>query len=139
MLNWLTEVLEGQKLKGTRGKIIAVIAFCCSCFFLYTAFSGSLPNIAQRATLMAFALPMIFLIKPSSQKHPRLSLVLDAGFAILAVVVFVYVIKVQKAIAWRVGNPNAVDMVMGVCAALLVIEGPAGRSAGRCRSWWASW
>ena len=36
MLNWLTEVLEGQKLKGTRGKIIAVIAFCCSCFFLYT-------------------------------------------------------------------------------------------------------
>ena len=122
MLNWLTEVLEGQKLKGTRGKIIAVIAFCCSCFFLYTAFSGSLPNIAQRATLMAFALPMIFLIKPSSQKHPRLSLVLDAGFAILAVVVFVYVIKVQKAIAWRVGNPNAVDMVMGVCAALLVIE-----------------
>ncbi|MGI6453298.1 MAG: TRAP transporter permease [Syntrophomonadaceae bacterium] len=122
MLEKLDSFLEEHKLSGMRGRIIALIGIICSCFFLYTSYAGSLRAINQRATLLVLVLPMLFLLKQTSPKRPKLSLVIDSILAIASVVVFVYVMVVYDELVWRVGNPNLTDMIMGTLAIILVIE-----------------
>ena len=107
--------------KNFRGYAVAIFCIASSCFFLYTSYFGSLPNISQRATMLNFVLPIIFLMKPTVPKFPKFSLVFDIICAAASLTSFIYVISIQEALGWRMGQPNQTDIVMGIIGIVAII------------------
>lgn len=138
------EVTDVDELYGLRklGKeikyLVISIAVLWSLFQLYTAGFGVFPAMQQRSITLGFALVLIFFLFPSNFKLiKRLSIVnyvvektpkwfgvplFDWIFIILSVVVSGYIFIFFKDIAYRVGMPNQLDLILGALAILLVLE-----------------
>ncbi len=116
------DVLEMTGLeKDARGYITALFGLASSCFFLFTSYYGSLPNISQRAMLLILVLPIIIMAKPTFPKYRKLSFCFDVICSIAALASFIYVIAIQKEVGWRMGKPNDIDMILGFIGIAVVI------------------
>lgn len=112
--------------------IAAIALFSLSVFHYYTAGFGLLREVTHRAVHMAFVLALIFLVfsarrddrtlYASSLWRPAGIPLLDWAFAAAAVVSTLYVPYVFSDLAFRVGNPLTIDVVMGTLLIVVLLE-----------------
>ena len=119
---WIDDICLENGLTGVRGYLACVIGIGCSCFFLYTAYYGSFPNMVQRAILFMWVLPIIFMTKPIFQRPKALALIVDLLLCIAALCSMYYITYDVASMGWRVGAPNTMDIIMGTIAVLVIIE-----------------
>jgi TRAP transporter 4TM/12TM fusion protein len=111
-------------MERAKGIIVAVIGAAMILFQSYTAYEGALTPMIQRGVHLAFAMCLLFLLYPSSQKRaPRMMFVWDAFLALLSMFVFVYAfVNFTEATTIRMVHPLIRDVIFGVVAILLVLE-----------------
>ncbi len=113
--------------------IVTALLIVLSSFHYYTAGFGLLREATHRGTHMAFVLSLIFLVFPlrkalldSPPKPGPLAPggvpLYDWACAALIAVAALYIPYVFDDLAFRVGNPNALDVVMGTVLVILLIE-----------------
>jgi TRAP transporter 4TM/12TM fusion protein len=129
------EIAEGadygvRRLSGALLYISTGIALAMSCFQLYTAAFGTLTGTLQRSVHLCFALILCFLFYPMTKKSKKKTIpIYDLVFAALGGWAAIYVTVFYADLVQRIGNPNMLDMVMGVITVLCVLEG-ARRAVG---------
>ncbi|PSC06344.1 C4-dicarboxylate ABC transporter permease [Alsobacter soli] len=113
--------------------IVAGLLFALSCFHYYTAGFGLLPETTHRGVHMAFVLGLIFLVfagrardqnrvAPHAWWRPGGILLVDWALAVAAAVASLYVPWIFQDLAFRVGNPNTTDVVMGTILIVVLLE-----------------
>lgn len=113
-----------RRLSGKQMKIVSVIAILFSGFQLYTALFGILPAQLQRSIHLAFVFTLVYLMYPASKKSSKKQFgLLDAGLAILGACVALYLTLNFKALLLRAGDQNTIDIIIGIVAVFLVLEG----------------
>ncbi|SEH69015.1 TRAP transporter permease [Paracoccus alkenifer] len=121
-----------RPLGRTAGAIAAVALFSLSLFHYYTAGFGLLREVTHRAVHMSFVLSLIFLVfginKASYRLYPA-SVLRPAGIPLydwilmaIAAVTTLYVPWVFSELAFRVGNPSTLDLVMGTGLIVVLLE-----------------
>ncbi len=101
-----------------------LIALAWSGFQLYTAGAGALPAIHQRSIHLAFALLLCFFLSAARLRllgrhwEMRVSLLL----AVLAPLTALYLTVFHQQLVERVGDPTALDVAVGACAILAILE-----------------
>ena len=104
---------------------VAATAVLLSGFHLYTGAFGMLGGLAQRHVHLLGALILILMrIAPSmNTRRSRLVLAADLLLTVIAIIVSIYVIfETPAAQTDRAGEPNQLDMIMGVLLLILVLE-----------------
>lgn len=114
------------------GGLAAVALFSLSAFHYYTAGFGLMREVTHRAIHMSFVLALIFLVFAARRADDRLhrsSLWRPAGIPIYdwvmmaaAAVSTLYVPWVFPELAFRVGNPSMLDLVMGTTLIVVLLE-----------------
>lgn len=113
--------------------LTAGLLFSLSLFHYYTAGFGLLREVTHRGVHMAFVLALIFLVfaatskgqktlYPSSLLRPAGLPLIDWLMAIAAVVSTLYVPFVFHDLAFRIGNPLTIDVVMGTMLIVVLLE-----------------
>lgn len=129
------EIAEGadygaRRLSGPLLYVSAGIALAMSGFQLYTAAFGTLTGTIQRSVHLCFAIILCFLFYPMTKKSKKKTIPFyDVIFAILGGWAAIYVTVFYADLVQRIGNPNMLDMVMGVITILCILEG-ARRAVG---------
>lgn len=115
---------KAENVEKTRGCIVAIIGAAMILFQSYTAYVGALTPMVQRGVHLAFAMFLLFLLYPASQKKAQgLMFIWDAFLALLSVFVFVYAfVNFTEATTVRMVHPLIWDKILGVAAILLVLE-----------------
>ena len=119
--------------RRTAAIITAALLFALSLFHYYTAGFGLLRETTHRGVHMAFVLSLIFLVfaatprgqktlYPASLWRPAGLPLLDWLLAALAVVSVLYVPWIYSDLAFRVGNPLPIDVVMGSILIVVLLE-----------------
>ncbi|MGA8513666.1 MAG: TRAP transporter permease [Burkholderiaceae bacterium] len=104
-----------------------------SCFHYYTAGFGLLRETTHRGVHLAFVLGLIFLVfagsKKHAERHPANTLFSPGGvplvdwlLAACCVAGALYIPYVFNDLAFRVGNPSTLDVVMGSMLFLTLLE-----------------
>jgi len=111
---------------------VTTLLIVLSIFHYYTAGFGLLREATHRGVHLAFVLALIFLVfgfnkKESAQRaaswhHPFGLPLYDWLLAIAAVVSALYIPYVFDDLAFRVGNPDTLDVVMGTTLIVLLLE-----------------
>ncbi|MBL8311908.1 MAG: TRAP transporter permease [Burkholderiales bacterium] len=111
---------------------VTTLLIALSCFHYYTAGFGLLREATHRGVHLAFVLGLIFLVfafnkKESAQQgaswhHPFGLPLYDWLLAVAAVVSALYIPYVFDDLAFRVGNPDTLDVVMGTTLIVLLLE-----------------
>jgi TRAP transporter 4TM/12TM fusion protein len=113
-----------RRLSGKQMKVVSIIAILFSAFQLYTAIFGILPAQLQRSIHLAFVFALVFLLYPARKNSRRDKFgALDIAFAAVGVGVAMYISLNFQALLMRAGDQNALDIVIGIIAVLLVLEG----------------
>jgi TRAP transporter 4TM/12TM fusion protein len=113
--------------------ITATLLFFLSLFHYYTAGFGLLREVTHRGVHMAFVLSLIFLVfaatpkgqrtlYPASWARPFGLPLIDWLLAAAAVVSVLYVPWIFEDLAFRVGNPSTLDVVMGSILICVLLE-----------------
>jgi TRAP transporter 4TM/12TM fusion protein len=113
--------------------IVAGLLFALSCFHYYTAGFGLLRETTHRGIHMAFVLGLIFLVFPAfasrAAKEPKSTLLRPLGIGIAdwlmafaAAAGALYVPYIFDDLAFRVGNPLLIDVVMGTALIVVLLE-----------------
>jgi TRAP transporter 4TM/12TM fusion protein len=113
--------------------VTAGLLFALSLFHYYTAGFGLLREVTHRGVHMAFVLALIFLVFAATPKGQKTlyqsSFLRPAGLpltdwllAAAAVVSTLYVPYVFQDLAFRVGNPLTLDVVMGTTLIVVLLE-----------------
>lgn len=121
-----------RQLGKFAGGLAAVALFSLSAFHYYTAGFGLLREVTHRAVHMSFVLALIFLVfgarRSDDKLHPA-SVLRPAGiplydWALMAAAVAstLYVPWVFSELAFRVGNPSTLDLVMGTMLIGVLLE-----------------
>jgi TRAP transporter 4TM/12TM fusion protein len=121
-----------RPMAPTALKTITFLLLALSAFHYYTAGFGLLREATHRGVHLAFVLALIFLVfafnkKSAIQKggawhHPLGLPLYDWLFAIAAVVSSLYIPYVFDDLAFRIGNPGALDVAMGSVLIVLLLE-----------------
>lgn len=121
-----------RPLGPTAGWIAAIALFSLSLFHYYTAGFGLLREVTHRGVHMAFVLALIFLVFSARRNDHKLydsSLWRPAGIPVydwvlmaVAVVTTLYVPWIFHDLAFRVGNPLPIDVVMGTLLIVVLLE-----------------
>jgi TRAP transporter 4TM/12TM fusion protein len=113
-----------RNLGGFLALFISLVAISFSIFQLNTGFRGVLLPQIQRPIHLAFAMFLIYLLYPASQKKNTSTVPwYDYLLAIFSVVVWMYLVREYRLImTWRAGAPNALDLFFGAAAIFLVLE-----------------
>jgi TRAP transporter 4TM/12TM fusion protein len=129
------EIAEGadygaRRLSGALFYISFGIAFAMSCFQLYTATFGTLTATLQRSVHLSFAVILCFLFYPMTKRSKTKTIpIYDLIFAAVGGWAALYIAVFYADLVQRIGNPTAMDMVMGVLTILFVLEA-ARRAVG---------
>jgi TRAP transporter 4TM/12TM fusion protein len=129
------EIAEGadygaRRLSGLLFYVSTGIALAMSGFQLYTAAFGTLTGTIQRSVHLCFAIILCFLFYPMTKKSKKKTIPFyDVIFAILGGWAAIYITVFYADLVQRIGNPNTLDMVMGVITILCILEG-ARRAVG---------
>jgi TRAP transporter 4TM/12TM fusion protein len=112
-----------RSLRRPFSGMAAAVAVLFTLFQLYTAFAGAFPDLIQRSIHMAFAIVLAFLLYSATRRSPvdRPSAV-DAAAMALGVAVCGYAALNYDRIMMNPGISNDWDLVLGIVAALLVLE-----------------
>lgn len=103
--------------------IVKIGAISFSVFQLYTAIFGTLASQLQRSVHLTFALALIFLLFPISNKAKKNRLPLyDAAFSIISIIVGLYWTFEYEDLISRAGMYNLTDIIIGGLAIILVLE-----------------
>ncbi|MCB8822470.1 TRAP transporter permease [Microvirga rosea] len=113
--------------------IVAGLLFALSMFHYYTAGFGLLRETTHRGIHMAFVLGLIYLVfaarksdqdklAPSEWWRPGGISLLDWTLAAVAAVTSLYVPWIFSELAFRVGNPTTMDVIMGTALILVLLE-----------------
>jgi len=112
-----------RQLEGKLGVISSIIAFAFSSFFLYTCAFGLISSELHRGGYLLFTLILCFMLYPSRKGLGinRLT-VFDWILFTLTVISIGYWITEYPSYAYRIGDPNQMDILMGVIIIVLSIE-----------------
>ncbi|GGH19630.1 C4-dicarboxylate ABC transporter permease [Alsobacter metallidurans] len=113
--------------------LVAGLLFTLSCFHYYTAGFGLLAETTHRGVHMAFVIGLIFLvfaargrdqdrIAPHAWFRPGGILLIDWALALAAAAASLYVPWIFHDLAFRVGNPTTMDVVMGTVLIVVLLE-----------------
>lgn len=113
-------------------KTVTFLLIALSAFHYYTAGFGLLREATHRGVHLAFVMGLIFLVfafnkktqsqAQSSWHHPLGLPLYDWVFALAAVAASLYIPYVFDDLAFRIGNPDAIDVVMGTIMIVLLLE-----------------
>ena len=111
---------------------VTTLLIVLSAFHYYTAGFGLLREATHRGVHLAFVLGLIFLVFAFNKKegvqrspnwhHPLGLPLYDWVFALLAVASSLYIPYVFDDLAFRIGNPDSIDVVMGSTLIVLMLE-----------------
>jgi TRAP transporter 4TM/12TM fusion protein len=113
--------------------LVAGLLLALSAFHYYTAGFGLLRETTHRGIHMAFVLGLIFLVfsfskkrqdelAPSTWYRPGGISLVDWGLALAAAAASLYVPWIFSELAFRVGNPLPIDVVMGTILIVALLE-----------------
>lgn len=103
--------------------LVTIGAISFSGFQLYTAIFGNLASQLQRSVHLTFALGLIFLLYPISNKAKKNRLPFyDAILVIVSIFVGMYWTIEYENLISRAGMYNSLDFIVGALAILLVLE-----------------
>jgi TRAP transporter 4TM/12TM fusion protein len=113
--------------------IVGALLVVLSCFHYYTAGFGLLRETTHRGIHLAFVLSLIFLVFPYRKKlleHAAPSTFVTPGgvhlldwiFALMIAASVLYIPYIFEDLAFRVGNPLLLDVVMGSVLIVLLLE-----------------
>lgn len=112
-----------RNFSGILKWIVSIGAISFSAFQLYTAIFGNLASQLQRSVHLAFALGLIFLLYPISNKLRKKRLpIYDAILSIVGIFVGLYWTLQYEQLISRAGMYNTLDLIVGGLAILLVLE-----------------
>jgi len=114
-------------------QIVKWLLVVLSCFHYYTAGFGLLREATHRGVHLAFVLGLIFLVfafskrgqheqRPSSWAAPGGVPLVDWALAVAVAISVLYIPYVFDDLAFRVGNPDTLDVVMGTALVVALIE-----------------
>jgi TRAP transporter 4TM/12TM fusion protein len=114
-------------------QIIKWLLVALSCFHYYTAGFGLLREATHRGVHLAFVLGLIFLVfafskrgqnvqRPSSWAAPGGVPLVDWLLGVAVAISVLYIPYVFDDLAFRVGNPNTLDVVMGSVLVVALLE-----------------
>ncbi|ROO27077.1 TRAP transporter permease [Salinisphaera japonica] len=118
---------ESRKREGL-GRIwligIAGVSVVLALFHLYTAYAGPFVDIVQRSIHLYTLLGLAFVLFPFSRHAPgdRVHLV-DAALALVSIAIGCYMMIAADRIIISAGRINDIDMVVGLVALALVVDG----------------
>ncbi|MDH4268041.1 MAG: TRAP transporter large permease subunit, partial [Deltaproteobacteria bacterium] len=113
---------KSQEIISSTARIIFFIGIFASAFHLYAAGKGTLFGMFQRNIHWMFMVTIIFLAYPT---HPRGGWGLrlfDLLFIVLSLFSGIYLLDNYTEISLRLGNPTFLDIALGGCTILLVLE-----------------
>jgi TRAP transporter 4TM/12TM fusion protein len=108
---------------GTPGLVAYGIAIVFSAFQLWTAAYSPLPSQIVRAVHVGFLLLLTFALLSSRRERRDGRFWLDWGLGLVSFAVGLYHWVFYEALILRAGDPNLVDIFVGVVAVALVFEG----------------
>ncbi len=122
-----------RPIRHTAALIVTALLIVLSCFHYYTAGFGLLRETTHRGVHLAFVLGLVFLVFPLRKSllvaPPKESLAAPGGvpwydwlFAAAMAVAVLYIPYIFEDLAFRVGNPNTLDVVMGSILVVLLLE-----------------
>jgi TRAP transporter 4TM/12TM fusion protein len=114
-------------------RVLAALLIALSCFHYYTAGFGLLREATHRGVHLAFVLGLIFIVFGSRRSHAEADTkpsawapggvpVVDWLLAIAVALSVLYIPYVFDDLAFRVGNPGALDVIMGSILMILLLE-----------------
>jgi TRAP transporter 4TM/12TM fusion protein len=114
-------------------QLVKGLLIALSCFHYYTAGFGLLRETTHRGVHLAFVLALIFLVfagsKSALSRTPRHSTLAPGGIpwydwllAIGVALSVLYIPYIFEDLAFRVGNPSTVDVVMGSILLIALLE-----------------
>ncbi len=111
---------------------VTILLITLSAFHYYTAGFGLLREATHRGVHLAFVLGLIFLVFAFNKKagvqrepswhHPLGLPLYDWLFALAAIASALYIPHVFDDLAFRIGNPDMIDVVMGTVLIVLLLE-----------------
>ena len=104
-----------------RGRLLAALCFGFGAFHLYTATFGLLPDLAQRAVHIMFALTISFLLVGATRRRGRFWPLLDYAAAAVAIVTTAYVVIYNDRILMDIGYSTRLDRALGMALVALVL------------------
>ncbi|MEK0081693.1 TRAP transporter permease [Benzoatithermus flavus] len=107
---------------GKAGRAAYLIAILFSTFQLWTAAYSPLPSQIVRSVHVGFLLLLTFVLLTNRRRERDARFWTDWGLGILAFVVGLYHWVFYADLIQRAGDPNRIDLVVGVVALLLVFE-----------------
>ncbi len=125
--------MQFRPLLPTAGWIVAGLLMALSLFHYYTAGFGLLRETTHRGIHMAFVLGLIFLVFAATRKQNATTPVAsplrpfgiplwDWALALAAAVSSLYVPWIFEDLAFFIGNPRPVDVIMGTLLILVLLE-----------------
>ena len=125
--------MQFRKVPHGTALIVGALLLALSAFHYYTAGFGLMRETTHRGIHLAFVLGLIFLvfsarksdagtIHPSTMLRPGGIPLHDWLFAVAVAASSLYVPYVFEDLVFRVGNPSALDVIMGSITIVLMIE-----------------
>lgn len=122
--------LGGRKLAGVSGRVLFWLAVAWSLFQLW--YASPLPFMVGIAVLndtearsihLAFALLLAFLAFPGSKRAARDRVpAVDWGLGLIGAFVAAYIFLFYVSLSLRPGQPNTLDMAVGIVGLLILLE-----------------
>jgi TRAP transporter 4TM/12TM fusion protein len=117
--------------RSIAGMIVFIACIGLSLFHLYTAWQGTLPTLMHRSIHVAVIMSLVFILYPASKKSDKKQPSwLDWIFSVISLGLGIYIILGYNSIVLRAGLPNTADVVLGLIAILVLLEG-ARRIVGK--------
>ncbi len=117
--------------KSKTGILVFILCVGISLFHLYTAWQGTLPTLMHRSIHVAIMMSLVFILYPSGKKSSKTKTSpLDWMFSLISLLLGAYIVFYYTPIVLRAGMPNTVDVVLGVIAIIVLLEG-ARRIVGK--------
>ncbi|MDR2156620.1 MAG: TRAP transporter fused permease subunit [Clostridiales Family XIII bacterium] len=110
-----------QRFNRLMARLCTVFCVGLSVFQVATIFF-KLPTMQLRPLHLCFGMAVVFLMKPSRKERTWWSNAIDLLLAAAGLTVGIYSASNYLEIAFRAGNPQTADIVMGVALTLLVME-----------------
>jgi TRAP transporter 4TM/12TM fusion protein len=122
-----------RPIPSSAALFVTALLIVLSCFHYYTAGFGLLRETTHRGVHLAFVLGLIFLVFPLRKRmlaHPPTPGLAAPGgvpwydwlFAVAIALSVLYIPYIYDDLAFRVGNPNSLDVAMGTVLVVLLLE-----------------
>ncbi len=120
--------MEEKRMKhgfrSAASHICRLLAILFAIFQIYTAVSVPFTAILQRSIHLMFSACLVFLSSLlGEEKRSRWKIAIDLLFLAASVVSMMYLVLTYKTLAMKIGSATPPDIVMGVIAIIIILEG----------------